>query len=134
MSEHKNRKTKVMIIEDEEDILTLFNDYLSSRGHHVVCCCRNANHIVTNFETSEPDICLIDYILGGKSNGIDAAIQILKKSPLMPVLFVTAHESMAKELHKHPTLEGKNIQVLMKPVRMHELEDSMLSILNKNGH
>jgi hypothetical protein len=81
MSEEKNRKTKVMIIEDEEDILVLFRDYLSSRGHHVVCCCRSANHVVTDFEKSEPDICLIDYILGGKSNGIDAAIEILKKSP-----------------------------------------------------
>ncbi len=31
MSVFKNRKTKVMIIEDEEDILVLFRDYLSSR-------------------------------------------------------------------------------------------------------
>lgn len=30
MSERKNRKAKVMIIEDEEDILTLYRDYLSS--------------------------------------------------------------------------------------------------------
>lgn len=131
MSAHKNRKTKVMIIEDEEDILTLFKDYLSNRGHHVVSCCLSANNIVTNFEKCEPDICLIDYILRGKSNGIDAAIKILKESPLMPVLFVTAYEYMTKELHKHPVLEGKNIQVLMKPVRLHQLEDSILSILNK---
>lgn len=130
MSERKNRKAKVMIIEDEEDILTLYRDYLSSRGHHVVSCCLSANDIITNFEKSEPDICLIDYVLAGKSNGIDAAIEILKKSPSMPVLFLTAYESMQKELPKHPILEGKNIRVLMKPVRLHELEDSIFSILN----
>lgn len=99
-------------------------------GHHVVSCCLSANDIITNFEKSEPDICLIDYVLAGKSNGIDAAIEILKKSPSMPVLFLTAYESMQKELPKHPILEGKNIRVLMKPVRLHELEDSIFSILN----
>jgi two-component SAPR family response regulator len=52
----------------------------------------------------------------------------------MPVIFVTAYESMTPELNKHPTLEGKNIQVLMKPVRMHKLEDSILNILNKNDN
>ena len=131
MSVYKNRKTKVMIIEDEQDILVLFRDYLSSRGHHVVCCCQNADHIVIDFEQSEPDVCLIDYILDGNCNGLDAAILILEKNPSMPVIFVTAYETLTEELHKYPALDDKNIQVLMKPVRMHKLEDSMLSILNK---
>lgn len=32
-----------MILEDEEDILTLYNDYLSSKGHKVVIKYKSAN-------------------------------------------------------------------------------------------
>ena len=36
MIEASKQRLKVMIIEDEEDILTLYNDYLSSKGYDVI--------------------------------------------------------------------------------------------------
>ena len=36
MIEARKQRLKVMIIEDEEDILTLYNDYLSSKGYDVI--------------------------------------------------------------------------------------------------
>ncbi len=120
-----------MIIEDEEDILYLYRDYISRLGHDVVSCFFNADNIMNSFEKNEPDICLIDYILRGKINGIDAAVKILDKCPLMPILFITAYKSLSSELSKHPKLRDKNIEVLVKPVRLLEIENTMLRVVNK---
>ena len=128
---NKNRKSlKVMIIEDEEDILNLYRDYLSIRGYNVVLCSQSANNIITNFEKYEPDICLIDHMVGGKGIGIDTAAHILEKSPSTPILFITAYESMKRELPKHDEFEEKNIRVLIKPARLSEIEDCILDMVN----
>ena len=39
-----------MIIEDEEDILTLYNDYLISRGNQVVIKSESGDSIMTEIE------------------------------------------------------------------------------------
>lgn len=129
MSDNEKRRMKVMIIEDEEDILNLYRDFLSNRGHDVVSCCLSVNNVEMNFERCEPDICLIDHIIGGKDIGIDAATQILRKKASMPILFMTAYESIRDELPKNPELRNKNIQILMKPARLSQIEDTLLQMV-----
>jgi DNA-binding NtrC family response regulator len=131
MRNQKKRKLKVLIIEDEQDLLTLFRDYLSAQGHEVVSCYLNANNILRDFEKNKPDICLIDYALPGDKNGIDAAIDIFSKYPSMPILFITGHESMREDLLKYPMLQDKNVEVLVKPVKLLQFEVAVLDIVNK---
>ena len=119
-----------MIIEDEEDILTLYRDYLSQRGHNVVSSSLDAGNVLINFEKSNPDICLIDYVVQGKATGLEAAAKILQKSPSTPILITTAFESINKELPKHPEFTDKRIRVLMKPARLLEIENSILDMVN----
>ena len=118
-----------MIVEDEEDILNLYRDYLSSKGHEVVSCSQHANNTITKFEKYKPDFRLIDHMVGGRGIGIDTATKILEKSPSTPILFITAYESMMSELPKHHEFDDKNIRVLLKPARLSEIEDSMLNML-----
>lgn len=121
----------MLIIEDEQDLLALFRDYLSGQGHKVVSCYLNANNILRDFEKNKPDICLIDYALPGDKNGIDAAIEIVSKYPSMPILFITGHESKREDLLKHPMLQDKNVETLVKPVKLLQLEFAVLDIVNK---
>jgi DNA-binding NtrC family response regulator len=131
MGNQKKRKLKVLIIEDEQDLLALFRDYLSGQGHEVVSCYLNANNILRDFEKNKPDICLIDYALPGDKNGIDAAIEIVSKYPSMPILFITGHESKREDLLKHPMLQDKNVEILVKPVKLLQLEFAVLNIVTK---
>ena len=131
MGNQKKRKLKVLIIEDEQDLLALFRDYLSGQGHEVVSCYLNANNILRDFEKNKPDICLIDYALPGDKNGIDAAIEIISKYPSMPILFITGHESKREDLLKHPMLQDKNVETLVKPVKLLQLEFAVLDIVSK---
>jgi two-component SAPR family response regulator len=128
--ENNDKKLKVMIIEDEEDILNLYKDYLSRRGHDVVASSNNASNVVTDCEKCQPDICLVDHILGGSGTGIDAATQIIENNPSMPILFTSAYESLNSELLNHHEFDNKNIQVLLKPSRLSEIENAMLRMVN----
>ena len=49
-----------MIVEDDEDNLTLYSDYLSKRGYHVIARYTKGNNINTNLETHSPDVYLIN--------------------------------------------------------------------------
>jgi DNA-binding NtrC family response regulator len=127
MEETTKDRLKIMIIEDEEDILILYNDYLSSKGHQVINRYLNADSIMSDIEKDTPDIYLIDYRLLGNKNGIDAAIEILNKFPSSPIVFITAFELLDREISNHPIFYDKNIDVLLKPVKLNEIENSMLT-------
>ena len=118
-----------MVIEDEEDILTLYKDYLTLRGHEVTCSLLNANNIMSNFDENCPDIALMDYRMTGHKNGIDAAIEILTEYPQFPILFVTAYELLRKDILSYPIFNDKNIRILMKPVLLQEIGEALLTLV-----
>ena len=119
-----------MILEDEEVILILYKDYLSGRGNEVVSTYLTANNVLSEFGEKLPDICLVDYRLPGKTNGLDAATEILNKFPSMPILFVTAYEPLVREIKLNTFLEDKKISVLVKPVMLEEIEKTMPNLVN----
>jgi two-component SAPR family response regulator len=132
MRESTKKRLKIMILEDEEDILILYNDYLSSKGHQVVNKYKSANNILKDIEKETPDVYLIDYRLPGNKNGIEIAIEVLNKFSSANILFITAYELLHKEISKNPIFYNKNIQVLVKPVKLDKIESTILSLVNKN--
>jgi DNA-binding NtrC family response regulator len=60
IEEYNNQRIKIMIVNDEEDILTLYNDYLYSKGHQVVSKYMDANNIMDDIKEHTPDIYLIE--------------------------------------------------------------------------
>jgi DNA-binding NtrC family response regulator len=51
----------IMILDDEEDILNLYRDYLSSKGHRVLKTYVNADTILDDIDIEFPDLYIIDY-------------------------------------------------------------------------
>ena len=132
MEKINKRKLKIMIIEDEEDILILYKDFLSGKGHDVTTMFLNGDVIIEEIDKARCDLYLIDYRLPGNKNGIDIATQILDKFPLAPILFITAHENLYREISKSPIFAGKNIEVLLKPVKLDKIESSIVALMNRN--
>ncbi len=121
----------IMILDDEEDILNLYSDYLSSRGHRVLKTYVNADTILDDIDIEFPDLYIIDYRLLGNMNGIEVAIEILKKFPSACIVFFTGVELLDQEIVKHDIFTDKNIDVLLKPVKLYQIQDSLLTLLNK---
>lgn len=126
------RTYTIMILDDEEDILTLYHDYLSGKGHRIIRTYVNADTILQDIDIEPPDVYIIDYRLLGNMNGIEVAIEILKKFPLAFIIFVTAVELLDQEISKHDIFSDKNIDLLIKPVKLNQIQDSLLNLLRKN--
>jgi DNA-binding response OmpR family regulator len=131
MAKKEKKRLSIMIIEDEQDILLLYKDYLLSRGHNVVATSTTANEILSDYDRIRPDVAIIDYKLPNDRNGLDAALQILNKYPSAAILIVTAYETVTKEITKMPLLDNKRVEVLIKPLRLAQLENSIIDIANR---
>jgi DNA-binding NtrC family response regulator len=131
MIELKNKKLKIMIIEDEEDNLIVYKDYLTSKGHDVSSYLTTDN-VMTDFDKILPDISIIDYMLSGDRTGVDVATEILRKHPWLPVLFISAYEPIRIELTSNIFFKNKNVLTLIKPVKLAEIETAILNLIDKS--
>lgn len=131
MTKRQKKQFSIMIIEDEQDILLLYKDYLLSRGHKIVATSTTAHEILSDYDRIQPDVAIIDYKLPNNKNGIDAAIQILDKYPSAAILIVTAYETVKKEIAKRSLFDNKRVEVLIKPLRLAQLESSIVDIVSK---
>ena len=131
MVKKEKKQLSIMIIEDEQDILLLYKDYLLSRGHKVLATSTTANEVLSDYDRIKPDIAIIDYKLPAEKNGIDAAIQILNKYPSAAILIVTAYETVKKEVARNSFFDDKRVEILIKPLRLALLESSIIHIVNK---
>lgn len=131
MVKKEKKQVTIMIIEDDQDILFLYKDYLLSRGHKIVSTSTTANEIMSDYDRIQPDVAIIDYKLPNDKNGIDAAIQILNNHSLAAILIVTAYETVKKEIAKNSFFDNKRVEVLIKPLRLAQLENAIVSIVNK---
>jgi DNA-binding NtrC family response regulator len=120
----------IMILDDEEDILTLYSDYLSRKGHRVIKTYVNSETILEDIDIERPDVYIIDYRLPGNRNGIEVASEILKKFPSSFIMFITAFEFLDQEISKHDVLRDKNVEIMIKPVKLRQIEDSLLNLMN----
>lgn len=114
---------KVMILEDEQDILHIYKDFLSTKGLSVIVTSTTANEAMDDYEKYRPDFVIIDYKLPGKKNGLQAAKEILMRDPSGRILMLTAFDNVKDELKKDLFFDDKAIQVLLKPVKLARLAD-----------
>ena len=131
MSQPNNKKLKIMILEDEEDILILYKDFLVGKGYEITTTYKTGDEVINEIDSLRSDIYMIDFRLPGNKNGIDIAIEILTRFPSAPILFITAYEHLHKEITKNPVFYNKNIEVLVKPVKLDIIESTIFHLVNK---
>ena len=124
----KQQVKTIMIIEDEEDILLVYRDYLGRRGFRIEVSAPTANEALRDYDTYKPDLVIIDYRLRGSMNGLEAAEKILRKHPLAKVLVITAHDSVKRELEGNEFLHEKGVMVMIKPVQLARLAKTISSL------
>ena len=131
MSETSKEPLKIMIVEDDEDNLTLYTDYLSRKGYRVIARYTKGNDIKTDLERNSPDVYLINSKLPGKKTGTEVATEILDVYPSAPILFITADNTQPEKIEKNPNFRDKKVEILLKPVKLSEIEHSIIELVNK---
>jgi len=116
---------KILIVEDEIDLLEEYKIFLESNNHDVQLETNGEDGLKTYFANfnlnsdSVPfDIVILDYQLSGK-NGMQVASEILAKCPKQRILFASAYvEDTLKESIK--TLK-QIVELLQKPFGLQKL-------------
>ncbi|MDQ3837982.1 MAG: response regulator [Thermoproteota archaeon] len=126
----QGQQAKVMIIEDDEDILLLYKDYLRRKGHTIIASSTIADEALSDYDIYRPDLVIADFKLPGQKNGLQAAAEILSKHPRAKILIITAFEHVREELDSSG-LPRDNITMLIKPVKLSRLNE-IVSRLSSN--
>jgi CheY-like chemotaxis protein len=118
---------KVLIVDDEEDVLQMLGKRLRAVGYSVITA-TNGTDAIALAKSQHPDIIILDIIMPGMEGGEVAAE--LKEHPLtrsIPVILLTAMLSKTEE-EKHGSMVGGHI-ALAKPLDIEKLLDQMKKLL-----
>ncbi len=123
-------KIRVMIVEDEQDILNLYKDFLKNKGYTVLVTNTTATHIMDDYLEFKPDIIILDYRLPDEKNGIDAAKEILLEYPTVPILLTTAYDSIKNIFNSEEMFKNKKIALVIKPIKLYILNKLIKDLIN----
>ncbi len=128
-------KIKIMIVEDEYDLLNLYKDFLKNKGYTVLVTNTTATYIMDDYLEFKPDLIIIDYRLPGEKNGIDAAKEILLKYPSTSILLTTAYDSIRNIFDSEEIFKNKKIALVIKPIKLFVLNKLIQELINRSvGH
>lgn len=85
----KNPKLQILVAEDEQIIAIDIRNTLRSLGYEVVKIVNNGKDCINSARELRPDLILMDIMLTGEMNGIEAAKIIMSKYNI-PVVYLTA--------------------------------------------
>jgi len=109
---------KIQIVEDDEDIVEVLEDFLISMGHAITGSSSSGMDALNIAEKYHPDLVLMDIGLKGEINGIQTAKE-LKSLHNLPIVFVTgSFDNSTIEEAK----EAEPMGYLIKPIDMQELK------------
>ena len=87
---NRHKKSSILVVEDEAIVRADMEDYLKSFGYRVAASVASGEEAMRLAAKLGPDLVLMDIMLAGKLDGIQAGKSIQTKLGI-PVVFVTAH-------------------------------------------
>jgi DNA-binding response OmpR family regulator len=90
---------RVLVIEDNEDILLLFKTMLAHKNF-LVLGKDNADEIESVVAGFSPNVILLDMLLSGQRNGLEICKQLKEKPSTqnIPIIIVSAHPGIEKSI------------------------------------
>jgi two-component system, response regulator PdtaR len=96
--------SEILIVDDEAIITMQLEERLTKMGYSVVGMAASGEEAIIKAKASNPDLILMDIVMPGKINGIDAA-KVITEEMDIPVVFVTSYADdtiIAKAKHVRP--------------------------------
>ena len=84
------KSEKIMVVEDEWVVADQLCSNLKNLGYEVCSTASTGDDAVRKVETERPDLILMDIVLKGKMDGIEAAKRIVSQFNI-PVIYLTAY-------------------------------------------
>ena len=118
----------ILVVEDEEIVAASIKKTLTMLGYSVVATVSTGEEALSSIAASRPDLVLMDIILKGKMDGIEAAAQIHALYDI-PIIYLTAYSDNATLERAKPTVP---YAYLLKPFDERELSTAIELSLYKS--
>jgi two-component system NtrC family response regulator len=119
-------KFNILVVEDDAAAGKVISFELKAKGYNSRCF-ENAEEALVFFRENSVDLVLVDYTLPGM-NGEEFFLKVKELNPLMPVIFITALQSVDKAVQ---LLKMGAYTYLTKPLKMEELHHNIKNALEK---
>ncbi|HLW03830.1 MAG TPA: response regulator [Ktedonobacterales bacterium] len=124
--------TRIMVINDTQEILELFDELLSGEGYEVVLYSQ-AIQDMSEIERIKPDLIIVDYIMGGEKSGWQMVqkLRMRRATAKIPLIICTAAIREVREIEGF--LRMKGIGLVPKPFDIDDLLESVCTALQTAG-
>ena len=104
----------ILVINDEQDVLSLFREILEDEGYRVSTRTYPMTELA-DLRILAPDLVVMDMIFGGEDRGWHFLQQIRldRETARLPIVVCTAAVRLAREAKEY--LEGMGIGIVLKP-------------------
>jgi DNA-binding LytR/AlgR family response regulator len=123
----ENSSPKILMVEDDMIIAADISMQLTKLGYEVIGINTRGEDAINTIENNRPDIILMDIVLTGKMNGIEAARIILEKYQV-PLIFLTSNSDDATF---QQAITAKPYAFISKPFQKAELERTLKLTLQR---
>ncbi len=117
---------KILIADDDAAIAESMTGALKKLGYHVVGVVSTGEAAVNEAVNKHPDLVIMDVVLDGTINGIEASRQI-EEFMNVPIIFMTGHRNVAAAMQANRRI------VLHKPFTSKELQETIKVSLANPG-
>ncbi len=122
-----NNGHKVLVVEDESIIALSIQEKLMSQGYEVPAIASTGEMAVELFNKYQPHVILMDVVLAGLMDGIEASREIRKNSNV-PIVFCTAYSD---EQTMERVMAVSLSDFILKPISESELDTKLQHVLSK---
>jgi DNA-binding response OmpR family regulator len=124
--------TRIMVINDTQEILELFEEILREEGYEVVLYSQ-AIQDMSEIERIKPDLIIVDYIFGGERTGwqLVQKLRMRRATAKIPLIICTAAVKEVREIEGF--LRMKGIGLVAKPFDIDDLLEAIKTALQTAG-
>ena len=120
-------KVKILIAEDEAISALSMQRALTRSGYDICALVSTGEEAVEGITREKPDLVILDVILIGRVNGLEAAMAIRSRSNV-PIVFITGYEE-GRLIERIRSV--KSSTYLIKPITPKDLESAITEALAK---
>ena len=118
---------RIMIVDDEAELLTLYSEMIEVFGHEIIAAVKNGEDAIKTYGEldTKPDLIILDHRMPIR-NGLETAMEILNMDPDEKIIFISADSSIRRS-----ALEIGAIGFLEKPFVLNTLREAIHGILGE---
>lgn len=116
--------TRIMVINDTQEILELFRDILTDEGYEVFLYSYGIQDLA-EVEKVAPDLIILDHLIGGEPVGWQMLqkLKLYRPTANIPVVVCTAAVRAVQEMEGY--MKSKNVGLVLKPF---DIDDLLLAV------